>query len=404
MPRVIHVVRKFEPAEWGGTETHLVALIREQVQLGWECEVHAPREKGTDGTILERAGARFRTFRARYPYLRMSREQRAGLVAAGGNLLSADELAKLCVLQADVLHLHTLGRLGGVVRTAARMRRRPYAVTLHGPVRADASVVESDARRRTQGMVDVGAPFGLLLGARRVVQDADLVFVLNRAEESAWAKTRKAKHLARVAHGVSLDRASEADRREARGRAGVGAATFWVLVGRVDRAKGQDLAIRAFSEAPSDVHLVLAGSVSDPSFAREVAALIDVSPMRERIHSIGGVPPHIARALLGEAALALVPSRAEPFGIVLLEAWAEGTPALFSDVGGLGDIARNTDAHFGLVAPDDLEAWTDRLRALADCAREMQCERDAVRSRVAAHYAWRTLAEQIVEGYNAVRR
>ncbi len=405
MPKVVHVLRKFEPDAWGGTETHLIALLRELVRMGWDCEVHAPREAGTDGSTVEAAGAVFRTFRARYPYLGMSEKKRAGLVAAGGNLVSFDELAKIALTRADVFHLHTSGRLGGVVRSVSKLRRIPYAVTLHGPVRAHADVARSDARRRVSGMLDLGAPFGMLVGARRVVQDADLVYVLNKAEEEAWRGSRRGRHLERVAHGVDLTPASEADREAARHLVlGLENVPFVALIARIDRAKGQDLAVRAFAKAaPEDVHLVLAGSVSDASYEGELTALVREQGVEERVHFLGGVSPQIARALLAESVLALVPSRSEPFGIVLLEAWAEGTAALFSDVGGMADIARNTRGEFGLTRPDDLSAWTERMGSALRDPDSLRTERNQVQERVAKHYTWRSLAEKIVSGYNRVR-
>ena len=57
MPHVVHVLRKFEPRERGGIETHLVGLIPELARLGWTSEVHAPRERGTDGAPLREVGA-----------------------------------------------------------------------------------------------------------------------------------------------------------------------------------------------------------------------------------------------------------------------------------------------------------------------------------------------------------
>ena len=134
MPKVVHVVRKFEPAEWGGTETFMVNLVRELVPLGWMSEVHAPGEPGTDGSALELAGATFRTFSASYPVAGLDAAGRKRLVASGGNLVTFDEMRRLAFdRRTSLFHTHTARRLGGVVRWAARRTGRPYAVTLHGP-------------------------------------------------------------------------------------------------------------------------------------------------------------------------------------------------------------------------------------------------------------------------------
>ena len=193
MPKVIHVVRKFEPEAWGGIETHLVEVIPALSALGWRSEVHAPRERATDGAPLEAVGATFRTFRARYPYLGLNAERRAALVACGGNLVSVEELARLVLAErADVLHAHTLGRLGGVVRLASKLTGVPYAVTLHGPVRANADAVAQASEERTRHLVDDRS--AVRVDGRRAPPSSrtpTLVFALHEGERAAWSKARE---------------------------------------------------------------------------------------------------------------------------------------------------------------------------------------------------------------------
>lgn len=398
--KVVHVLRKFQPAEWGGIETHLVGLLPELTRLGWECEVHAPAEEGTDGSPLTAVGATFKTFRARYPYLGLTRERRRSLVAAGGNLVAIGELARLAAdRRAAIFHVHTMGRLGGVVRTAARLSRRPFAVTVHGPVLSNAAVVEAASRQRTRGLLDLGAPFGWAVGARQVMRDADLMFTLNRGEHAAWQPFRNGRHLELVAHGVDPRRAGHEERLRARSAIpGLGDAPFAVVVARIDRGKGQDVAIDALARAAiPGLHLVLAGASTDAVFSTEVRR--KAAAAGTHVHLIGGVHPQVARALLAEAAIALVPSRAEPFGIVLLEAWAEGTAALFADVDGLADIARETSATAWAVSGHTPERWAERLRATLSDVCGLEHERRLGPERVGRSYSWRSLAERTAQAY-----
>jgi D-inositol-3-phosphate glycosyltransferase len=142
------------------------------------------------------------------------------------------------------------------------------------------------------------------------------------------------------------------------------------------------------------MHLVLAGAAVDAPYAEELRGRAAAAG---NVHVIGGVPPHVARGLLAEATLALVPSRAEPFGIVLLEAWAEGTPALAADVGGLRDIAHTTGAPEILVA-GGVDAWAPQIQAWLDPAR-LANERRVVQARVSRHYSWGALAERTASAY-----
>jgi glycosyltransferase involved in cell wall biosynthesis len=410
---IVHVLRKFEPAEWGGIETHLLGLLPELASLGYRAEVHAPAESGTSGAPLRAIGVELTTFRARYPVLGLGDAGRRDLVAAGGNLVSFDELLRLARTRgAALFHAHTQRRLGGVVRTAARLRRVPYAVTIHGPLRAGAAVIAGDPRRR-RGL-DLGAPFGALVGARRVVEDADLAFVLNRDEEAAWADARRGRHLERVVHGVAPSVVTAPARAVARASIpGLGDAPYALVVGRLDAPKGQDLALEAFLRvADPRVHLVLARPAVDASFAKRLRARADAANVVNvrnglngmigsipRVHFAGGVAPAVARALMAEAELVLVPSRAEPFGIVLLEAWAEGTPAAFSAVGGLADLARDNDAGWGAVDAPTVDAWSTRLAALLADADGRALERREGPTRVARRYTWRALAERTADAY-----
>jgi alpha-maltose-1-phosphate synthase len=402
MPKVIHVVRKFEPSAWGGVETHLVGLLPELARSsgGWTSEVHAPQEPGTDGRVFSELGVPFRGFRARYPYLGLTPERREALVACGGNLVAPGELLALTQRRdVDLLHVHTLGRLGGVVRLAARFLGIPYAVTLHGPVRANAGIVEASARARTDGLLDFGQPFGWAVGARRVVQDAALVFVLHEGEREAWRADRAGRHLERVSHGVSPATAKPEDRARARQAIpGLGNAPFVLVLGRMEPAKGQDLALAAFLRARPETHLVLAGGVADAGFVATLRQTI-AERASPQLHLVGGVAPDLARALLAEAALVVVPSRAEPFGIVLLEAWAEGACTLFHDIDGLGAIADRLGARVGRITPNDpgalAQAIDQSLRdpaALRDEARRMQRE-------VGRHASWASVAEHLGHRY-----
>src|SRR5262249_33263466 len=161
---------------------------------------------------------------------------------------------------------------------------------------------------------------------------------------------------------------------------------------------GQDVAIDAFVRArPAGLHLVLAGSIIDKGFADELGAR--AAQAGPHVHVLGGVTPRIARALFAEAELALLPSRAEPFGIALLEAWAEGTAALFANVDGRRDIAARTGATFGRVTENTAEGWATRLSEVLRDRAGLSADRAAAPERVRAHYSWSSLAERTVRAY-----
>src|SRR5437868_1936810 len=137
--RVIHLLRKYDPAEWGGTESAVQRLFVGLREHGVTPVMYCPRVNGGEQTAeirgqrsevrgemadgeenSERAGAgacngiSVRRFRACLPIWGISREHRRQLVAVGGNLMSFDLMPALLAERAALIHTHTLGRLGSI--------------------------------------------------------------------------------------------------------------------------------------------------------------------------------------------------------------------------------------------------------------------------------------------------
>src|ERR1700685_387244 len=112
--RVAHLLRKYNPSEWGGTESAVLQLAADMGGLGVESVVFAPRlPAGTaHADPFAAAGIAVRRFRACVPVWGISPERRRQMVSVGGNLVSFD-LAGLLLREAnlDVIHSHALGRL-----------------------------------------------------------------------------------------------------------------------------------------------------------------------------------------------------------------------------------------------------------------------------------------------------
>ena len=68
-----------------------------------------------------------------------------------------------------------------------------------------------------------------------------------------------------------------------------------------------------------------------------MGAMVDRLGLPGRVRLVGSVEPESDRhaGLLAALDTFVLPSRHEPFGIVVLEAWAAGRPVIVSEVGGL---------------------------------------------------------------------
>ena len=402
MNRVAHVLRKYDPAEWGGTETHVAAVTARLAHYGWRSEVHAPAGPDTRDHALAK-DVPLRRYHSFLPYVGSS-AQRRGLIANAGNIVSLDEPIRLAFDRGVRLaHLHTMGRIGGAVRTAMRLTGRPYVISVHGPLLAQPEWLATDTQRRTTGTIDLGKPFGALFGARRVLEDAARVITFNEEERRALAE-RIGDRAVRMDHGVDVERFSAGDPRRASARwPFLEDAPVVLLVGRLSAQKNQLLAVRAFARgAPDDHRLVLAGAATDTGYRAEVEREARALGVADRVHLLGNVRPTEVPDLYARATLAVVPSTHEAFGLIVLEAMAAGRPVLFPRHSGLADIA-SALAHEDAVVPDlSVEAWVAALeRTLAD-GRKRRAAARAGLELVRRRYDWDVVARALAALYEAV--
>jgi glycosyltransferase involved in cell wall biosynthesis len=153
-----------------------------------------------------------------------------------------------------------------------------------------------------------------------------------------------------------------------RERLGLGAATPIVgQLGALDPNKGTpDLirAIRTINESRPDrpVALVLAGAPS-PAFDEFVATLPASTAAWLRV--LGPIPPGDVPDFYDALDVFAMPSRTDSFGIVFLEAWANGKPVVAAAAGGVVEVVH--PERDGLLVPfGDVPALAGALGRLID--------------------------------------
>jgi len=100
-------------------------------------------------------------------------------------------------------------------------------------------------------------------------------------------------------------------------------------------------------------------------------------------------------ALYQAADVFVLPTKAEAFGIAVVEACAAGLPVIATAVGGVTDIVAQGENGF-LMVPDDAEALTNHLRQLAEYPRLRQQMGFASRLRAECHFDARQNAADVV--------
>jgi glycosyltransferase involved in cell wall biosynthesis len=160
-------------------------------------------------------------------------------------------------------------------------------------------------------------------------------------------------------------------------------------VGAKRAHKNQALLVAAMARLPADVVLVLAGH--DGGEAGALRSLAAASPASERIVQLDYVADDELEALYILAGCVALPTRAEGYGLPVLEAMQRGTPVACSDLPVLREIGGAAPVYFD---PDDAGAAAAAIeRSLADPAL-------AARGRErAAQFSWQRAAERHLEIY-----
>jgi glycosyltransferase involved in cell wall biosynthesis len=150
----------------------------------------------------------------------------------------------------------------------------------------------------------------------------------------------------------------------ANGTAGpyVGSEPRLLCIGRLIPIKGHLVLLRALAQARSQVPDVSLDVAGRGPLAPALKAYVRELGLADAVRFLGFVAP--VEAAIEDAAIVVVPSLGEGFGMVALEAMERGRPVIASDVGGLPEIV--ADGETGFVVPaGDAEALADAMVALA---------------------------------------
>jgi glycosyltransferase involved in cell wall biosynthesis len=166
---------------------------------------------------------------------------------------------------------------------------------------------------------------------------------------------------------------------------------FLLAVGEVVPRKGLDVLVRACTAL--DVDVIVAGPLGTAH--AELAALIATTGLGNRVQLLGSVDDPTLSALYRDALALCFPSRAEGFGLPVLEAMAAGCPVVASDLPVLREIIGDDGV---LVPVDDVSAWSRALHEIiVDDA--LRAELGRAGPRRAAGYPWATTAEATIHAY-----
>ncbi|WP_415973899.1 glycosyltransferase family 4 protein [Rhodococcus sp. 077-4] len=330
----------------GGLEAHIWHLTRQLVESGHRVTLFAGA--GSDVSLPSR--------NLEVRPLSLSHWARSDVSMPSDRFMSDHHAYQSLMLELaagrhfDVVHNHSLHYLPVAM---ASMLATPMLTTLHTP---PTPWIES----AVDACVGEGARFA----------------AVSRHTASMW--TGSVESIDIVPNGVGVD-------DWAVGRGG----DYLVWSGRFTPEKGPHLAIDAARLAGFPIRL--AGPVSDPDYyAREIAPRLGT----DVVH-VGHLEQDELATLVGGAAAALVtPLWDEPYGLVVAEALACGTPVAAFARGGIPEIVSDTCGV--LVPPGDVAALADAV------GRAVSLSRTAVREHAERHCSARRMVDAYVDLYRTM--
>lgn len=249
--------------------------------------------------------------------------------------------------------------------------RRPYALFLHG--------------------IEAWAPLGP--AARRVVQEAALLIAnSHHTATRVRASTPSVGEIAVCPLALPHDATLEAvDWSAPRKR-------MVLMVGRMlaaERYKGHDQMLEAWvavNQVMPDARLVIVGGGDDVARLQQKGRELGIS---DAVTFTGFISAHARSTFYRDAALFAMPSRGEGFGLVYLEAMAQGLPCIASRQDAGQEVVR--DGVTGLlVDQDDVPGLSARLVELLAHPERRHAMGRAGRDLVEAEYTYDRFASRLL--------
>lgn len=369
--RVALVTSSYHP-HVGGVEAHVRHVARHLQERGHEVEVWAvDRGAGLSETTVE--GCRVRYLPTPLPARDIASASRFALAAPGA---ISRWLGAARAFRPDLLHVHCFGPNGPYADAVGALTRTPLVVSSHGETFADehsvfdrSALLRAALRRSSQRHP--------VTGCSALVVD-DLVSRFGAPDARV------------VPNGVELGLATDGNVPHIDPPMVLG-------VGRLVPQKGFDALIRAAAQAASRPAVHLVGDGAERASLQRLATELGIA---DRVTFHGRLGEGEVRRWMAAADVIAVPSRSEAFGIVILEAWASGTPVLATRRSGLAP-ALTDGVDSLLVDPDDIPGLAASLdRVLGDeslATRMVDAGSEQVRT-----YSWSSVVDAYLMLYQDV--
>ena len=235
---------------------------------------------------------------------------------------------------------------------------------------------------------------------------ANRVLFVSEAHMQQTTHFHRVAARARVLHNP-VDVGYYASGRSLRAELGLGEGDVVVVaIGQIVPRKGIDVlleaAVRLLPTHPR-LHFLVVGpeKVLHPDYPAELRARAEAPELGGRFRFLG--PRADVPDLLASADIFALPTRDEPFGLVVAEAMAASLPVVTTNIGGIPEVIGSSDAGI-LLDPDDVAGFAEAIGRLAESPEERARRGAHGKRRVEREFSFAVFREQLAQVYaEAVR-
>ena len=173
-----------------------------------------------------------------------------------------------------------------------------------------------------------------------------------------------------------------------------------LFIGRLTRQKGPDLLIGAMPKILKNNPLAKLVIVGEGALSKRLKLMVKKLDLKDSVRFLGYLPQDDYLDLLNSCDLVCIPSRNEPFGLVLLEAWSAKKPVVATDVGGLSENIENLKN--GVKVNPSSDSISEGINYLLNDPSKRKKIGEEAYKMVETGFSWEVVAKATLKSYEKI--
>lgn len=371
--KILNVNAVIDPVIGGGTAERTVQISRSLMQQGVDCCIMTTDIGLTDEKLRNFEGILLIKYKCMLKRFYIP-------------LVSYSEIKKV-VESVDIVHL--MGHwsvLNALVYMAVQVLKKPYIVCPAGalPIFGRSKIIKKIYNR--------------LIG-NNIIRNANAWVAITEEEKNQFQSYGVCSNKVTVIpNGVNPANFTAVDTIPFKVKFGIDDHPFMLFLGRLNRIKGPDLLLEAFSKGRDiwhEWHLVYAGP--DGGLLESLKNQVDDTGLSGRVHFIDYIGGDEKSAAYHAADLLVIPSRQEAMSIVVLEAGISGTPVVLSDQCGFAQVEQ---VGGGKVCSATIDGVQAALQTMLSEKENLIEQGRKLEGYIIKNYTWQVVIRHYIELYD----